>query len=310
MMKLDGVAVFVACAEARSISGAARRLGIAKSVASERLAELERVLGTRLLQRTTRKVSVTEDGSVFLERARRILREAENAVAELAERHGTLVGALRLSAPVTFGVLHLGPALYPFLAANPGIDLTLDLDDRFVDAAADGYDAVVRHGPPPDAHLVVKRLAPSRRVLVAAPEYLAQAGSPASIADLAGHRAITYAYREADWRFRQGTQSLVVRPQRSLRFNNGILMRDAAVAGLGIALLPTFIVYAHVAADALRIVEVGAEAESAEVQLTFPPDRLNSAKVRALAASLRASFGSPPYWDRRGHAAEQGGARS
>jgi DNA-binding transcriptional LysR family regulator len=310
MMKLDGVAVFVACAEARSISGAARRLGIAKSVASERLAELERVLGTRLLQRTTRKVSVTEDGSVFLERARRILRESENAVAELAERHGTLVGPLRLSAPVTFGVLHLGPALYPFLAANPGIDLTLDLDDRFVDAAADGYDAVVRHGPLLDAHLVVKRLAPSRRVLVAAPQYLAQAGSPASIADLAAHRAINYAHREADWRFRQGTQSLVIRPQRSLRFNNGILMRDAAVAGLGIALLPTFIVYTHVATDALRIVEVGAEAESAEVQLTFPPDRLNSAKVRALAASLRASFGSPPYWDRRGRATARGGARS
>ena len=302
-MKLDGVAVFVACADARSISGAARRLGIAKSVASERLAELERALGARLLQRTTRKVSITEDGSVFLERARRILRDSEDAIAELAERHGSLVGPLRLSAPVTFGVLHLGPALHPFLAANPGIDLTLDLNDRFVDAAADGYDAVVRHGPLLDGHLVVKRLAPSRRVLVAAPAYLARVGSPRSIADLAAHRAINYVNREADWRFRQGTRDIVVRPPRSLRFNNGIMMRDAAAAGLGIALLPTFIVHAHVASETLRILDIGAEAESAEVQLTYPRDRVNSAKVRALAEALRASFGSPPYWDRRGPAA-------
>src|SRR5438874_9114734 len=120
MMKLDGVAAFVAIAETGSITEAARRLGLSKSVVSERLVELERSLGARLLQRTTRKISLTEDGSAFLDRGRRIIRDAVEAAAEMAERRGALVGPLRISGPVSFGKLHLGPALYPFLAQNPG----------------------------------------------------------------------------------------------------------------------------------------------------------------------------------------------
>jgi DNA-binding transcriptional LysR family regulator len=117
-MKLDGIATFVAVAEAGSISEAARRLRLSKSVVSERLAELERSVGTHLLHRTTRKLSLTEDGSAFLERAARIVREVEDATADLSERRGTLVGPLRISAPVTFGHMHLGPALYPYRVAG------------------------------------------------------------------------------------------------------------------------------------------------------------------------------------------------
>src|SRR5580700_7292580 len=134
-MKLDGIVAFVAVAEAGSISEAARQLRLSKSVVSERVAELERSVGSHLLHRTTRKLSVTDDGASFLERASRIVREVEEAAADLAERRGTLAGPLRLSAPVTFGRMHLGPALYPFLVAHPRIELTLDLDDRRVDAA-------------------------------------------------------------------------------------------------------------------------------------------------------------------------------
>src|SRR5579859_5520792 len=146
-MKLDWIAAFVAVAEAGSISGAARQLRLSKSVVSERLAELERAVGTSLVHRTTRKLSLTEDGAAFLERAAQILRDVDAAAADLAERRGTLSGPLRLSVPVTFGRQHLGPALYPFLARNPQIELTLDLDDRRVDVAAEGFDAVIRHGP-------------------------------------------------------------------------------------------------------------------------------------------------------------------
>jgi DNA-binding transcriptional LysR family regulator len=156
-MKLDGVATFVAVAEAGSISEAARRLRLSKSVVSERLAELERNLGTSLLHRTTRKLTLTEDGTAFLERAARIARDVEEAAAEIAERRGRLVGPLRIAAPVSFGRLHLGPAIYPFLAENPRLELTLDLDDRRVDVAADGYDAVIRHGPIGDSRLVAWR---------------------------------------------------------------------------------------------------------------------------------------------------------
>jgi DNA-binding transcriptional LysR family regulator len=195
MLKLESVAAFVAVAESGSISEAARRMELSKSVVSVRLAELERSLGAKLLHRTTRKLAITEDGSTFYERAKRIVQEATDAAAEIAERRGELVGPLRISAPVSFGSLHLGPALYGFLAKNPKIDLTLDLDDRFVSMLADGYDAVVRHGPVVDERVVVKRLAPSRRFLVAAPAYLEKFGKPKSLAELEQHKGIVYSNR-------------------------------------------------------------------------------------------------------------------
>jgi DNA-binding transcriptional LysR family regulator len=298
-MKLDSISAFVAVAEARSISEAARRLRLAKSVVSERLTELERSLGTSLLHRTTRKVSVTEDGAAFLERAIRIVREVEDATADLAERRGTLAGPLRLSAPVTFGRMHLGPALYPFLAQHPQIELTLDLDDRRVDAAADGYDAVVRHGPIIDSRLMAWRLVPSRRVLVASTDYLARVGSPTSIAELEGHRGIFYTNRGvADWRFPGSTDAVVVRARIALRVNNGDVMLDAAVAGLGIALLPMFIAGPAIRAGNLRVIEVGTSAEDEYIFIAHPEGRMASAKLKALADHLRAVFGTVPYWER------------
>jgi len=295
-MKLEGLEAFVSTAETGSISGAARRLGLAKSVVSERLAELERNVGACLIQRTTRKLTLTEDGDRFLLRAHRILSEAREATSEIAERSGTLVGALRLSAPVSFGILHLGPALYAFLAAHPGIDLTLELDDRFVDPAADGYDAVIRHGPISDSRLVARRLATSRRVLVASPAYLDRHGSPRSVADLAAHQGIIYSNRESDWRFEGPEGWTVVRPAKSLRVNNGLVMRGAALAGLGIALLPTFFVGEQIAARSLLPVEIPAEAEGAELFVCYPLTRSAPAKVAALIDWLRRSFGDPPYW--------------
>jgi DNA-binding transcriptional LysR family regulator len=298
-MKLDGIAAFVAVAEAGSISEAARRLRLSKSVVSERLAELERSLGTGLLRRTTRRLALTEDGAAFLERAARILREVEDAAADLAERRGTLAGPLRLSAPVTFGRMHLGPALYPFLARHPAIEMMLDLDDRRVDAAADGYDAVIRHGPIAESRLVAWQLAPSRRVLVASPAYLARHGQPRTLAELEGHRGIVYLNRGvADWRFPGAGGARIVRARLALGVNNGDMMRDAALAGLGIALLPLFIAGPAIADGGLRPLPVGAEAEHEFVFMAHPEGRRASAKLRALAEHLRAAFGSPPYWER------------
>ena len=298
-MKLDGIATFVAVAEAGSISEAARRLRLSKSVVSERLAELERSVGTPLLHRTTRKLSLTEDGAAFLERAIRIVSEVEDAAADLAERRGLLAGPLRLSAPVTFGRMHLGPALYPFLAQHPQIELTLDLDDRRRDAAADGYDAVVRHGPIADSRLMAWRLAPSRRVLVASGAYLAREGRPRSVAELDRHRGIFYTNRGiADWRFPEPGGAVTVRARVALRVNNGDMMRDAAVAGLGIALLPMFAVADAIRSGALTVVDVGAPAADEFLFMAHPEGRRASAKLKALAEHLRTAFGSPPYWER------------
>jgi DNA-binding transcriptional LysR family regulator len=298
MLKLDGIAAFVAVAEAGSISEAARRLRLSKSVVSERLAELERGLGAALLHRTTRKLTLTEDGAAFLERAARITREVEEAAADMAERRGTLAGPLRIAAPVTFGRLHLGPALYPFLARHPRIELTLSLDDRRVDAAADGYDAVVRHGPIADSRLMAWRLAPSRRVLVAAPSYLDRHGTPRSLAELDGHRGVFYTNRgAADWRFLGAAGATTVRAAIALRVNNGDMMRDAATAGLGLALLPMFIAGAAIRDGRLRAVDIGVPAETEHLYVAHPEGRRPSVKLRAFADCLRQAFGDPPYWE-------------
>jgi len=297
MVKLEGISGFVAIAEVGSISGAARRLNVSKSVVSERLAELERGLGAPLFHRSTRKLSLTEDGAAFLERAARIVREVDDAAAEVSERRGRLTGPMRLSAGVAFGRMHLGPALYPFLARNPGISLTLELDDRRVDASADGFDAVIRHGAIEDSRLVAWTLAASRRCLVASPQYLRNNGRPKTLADLAQHRAVYYLNRGvADWRFADVRSDEFVRPAAALRVNNGDVMLDATLAGLGLALLPTFIVGAALKAGSLVDIGLG-QATPEFIYVAHPEGRRASAKLRALVDCLRDTFGDPPYWD-------------
>jgi len=298
MLKLDGLSAFVAVAEAGSISNAARRLGLAKSVVSERLADLEAALGAKLIHRTTRRLSLTEDGAAFLQRASAILHDLDSAAADLAARRGELTGPLRLSAPVTFGRMHLGPALYPFLKAHPAIELSLELDDRRVDAAAEGFDAVLRHGPVIDSRLMVWRLAPSRRLLVAAPEYLGRHGRPRKLSDLDAHRGVFYSNRgAADWRFPGKDGAVNVQARVALRVNNGDLLLGAAKAGLGIALLPTFIAGEALKAGELEAIDIGVQAEREFIYLATPEGRQAPAKLRALAESLRTAFGEPPYWE-------------
>jgi DNA-binding transcriptional LysR family regulator len=298
MLKLDGIASFVAVAATGSISAAARQQSLSKSVISQRLTDLESSLGASLFHRTTRKLSLTEDGTTFLERAQRIVRDVDEATAEIAERRGALTGPMRLSAPVTFGRMHLGPALYPFLAKHPGIALTLELDDRRVDAAADGFDAVVRHGPIEDSRLVAWRLARSRRLLVASPAYLRSRGRPKSQEDLAAHRAIYYLNRGVgDWRFLESKADAFLRPTVALRVNNGDMMRDATLAGLGLALLPTFIVGADLKAGTLKVVDIGREAAEEAIYVAHPEGQRASAKLREMVSALREAFGDPPYWE-------------
>lgn len=298
MMKIEGIAAFVAVVEAGSVSEAARRLRLSKSVVSERLAELEKTLGAMLVHRTTRKLTLTEDGAAFLERAGRIVREMEDAAADMAERRGTLSGPLRIAAPVSFGRLHLGPALYPFLKAHPQIALTLDMDDRRVDPASDGYDAIIRHGAIADTRLVAWKLARSRRLLVASPEYIERHGKPGSLSDLNDHRGVFYTNRgAADWRFQTEDGTVVIRAMLGLGINNGDMLHDAAIEGLGIALLPTFIAGPTIRDGRLIEIDVAAKPEPEFIYMAHPEGRNPSAKLRAIADHLKKTFGDPPYWD-------------
>ena len=299
MLNLEAFVSLVAIVDAGSLAGAARRLGLSKSVVSARLSDLERSLGVKLIRRTTRALTLTEEGGAFYGRAQQILRDVETTANEIAARRGSLTGSLRISAPVGFGNLHLGPALFGFLARYPDIEMTLDVDDRFVDVMADGYDAIIRHGPIEDKRLIVKRLAGSRRVLVASPSYLKRCGQPASLLELGAHRGVIYSNRgDADWRFRIGRRWKTVTPQTALRVNNGLLMRDAAAAGLGIALLPTFFLHGARGSRSLKVIDVSAEAEGAEIFVAYPEDLRSTPKIEALTAWLRQAFGEPPYWDR------------
>jgi len=195
--------------------------------------------------------------------------------------------------------MHLGPALYPFLAAHPGIALTLDLDDRRVSAATEGFDAILRNGPIDDNRLVVWKLAPSRRVLVASPAYLKRSGTPHSTGELEDHRGVFYTNRgAADWRFVDVKgEAIVVRGEVGFRANNGTMVLDATLAGLGIALMPTFIVGGAIKAGRLQVIDLGVESEAEWVYLAHAEGRQPSAKLRALAEHLKRAFGDPPYWE-------------
>lgn len=296
-MKLDGVAAFVAVANTGSISEAARQLRLSKSAVSERLAELERALGANLVQRNSRQLALTEDGVAFLVRAKRIVAEADEAASELARRRGEIAGPLRIAAPRGFGDLHLGPALYSFMERYPEVSVTADFDDRVSDAAG-GYDAIIRIAPGEMPKMSTQTLTVSRRMLVAAPSYLAQFGRPQTIDDLARHRAIHYMERNPDdWSFKSGSEMLVARVTPRLRVTSCLSMRDAAIAGLGIASLPTFHSHDAIKSGALEVIDIGVDADATPISIAYQNGMPPAAKLAALIDHLKRAFGNPPYWD-------------
>lgn len=299
MLKLEGMETFVAIVQAGSISEAARRLSLSKSVVSGRLAELESRLGARLLHRSTRKLTLTEEGAAFYETAARISHELAEAAAAIAERMGDLVGPLRVAAPMTFGTMHVGPALYPFLTRHPRIDLLLDLNDRMIDIVGEGFDLAVRIGRLADSSLIARKLCRSRRAVVMSPAYAAEHGMPRTLADLEGHKAITYTNLRVydEWLFVREGRTTRVRVKNTLQVNNGVVQREAVAAGLGIAILPTFITSKAVAEG--RLVEARLDAAPIEdtVYAVYPPNLHLSTKVRALVDHLRKAFHDPPYWE-------------
>lgn len=295
-MKLDGLAAFVAVATTGSISEAARQLRLSKSTISERLVELERAVAANLVHRTSRQLALTEDGAALLERAKRILAEASDATNELAERRGEISGPLRLAAPRGFGDLHLGPALYSFMAAYPEVSVTADFDDRVGDVA--GYDAVVRIAPNEMAKMPTETLTTSQRTLVAAPAYLTRFGRPQSVAELTQHRAVHYMDRNPDdWSFKSGSELLVARVAPRLRVTSCLAMRDAAIAGLGIASLPTFHSHDAIRSGMLEIIDVGVDPDETPISISYHNGVSPAAKLTALIGHLKRALGDPPYWD-------------
>jgi DNA-binding transcriptional LysR family regulator len=297
-MKLDGIIAFVTVADCGSINEAARQLRLSKSTVSERLTELEHALDARLLSRNSRQFALTDDGVALLERARRIVAETSEAREDLARRRGEVSGPLRIAVPRAFGDLHLGPILYDFMHRYPEVTVTADFDDRISDLGS-AFDALVRIAPAELPKLATERLTISRRTLVAAPSYLDRHGRPKTVAELGHHQAIHYMERGPDdWSFKAEIERVVARVAPRLRVTSCFAMRDAAIAGLGIAWLPTFHSYQAIQAETLEMLDIGVDPDVTPITIAYQNGHGPSAKLRAMIEHLKLAFGDPPYWDK------------
>jgi len=288
------VLAFVRVVETGAFSRAAERMGMAKSILSRRVARLEEQLGARLLTRSAQGAQPTDVGQAYFERASNILAELEAAEEVVAEAVTQIAGPIRLSAPLSFGVQHLAPALAEFAAANPRVELDISFDDRPVDLIAGGYDLAVRIGQLKDSALIARRIAPVRKVPVASPAYLGRRGRPEHPRDLAAHDILLYA--NETWRFRVGKSWEHVKGKPRLRADNGEMLRAAAVAGLGICVLPSFIAAAAFPTGELEPLLRDYPLDEGALHAVMP-SRATTARVRALVDFLAARFGPEPDWD-------------
>lgn len=297
MDKLQQMVSFVAVVDAGSFVGAAEASGLSKAAVSRHVAELEQRLGVRLLQRTTRRLSLTADGQQFLARCRELLAAVEEAESELSAHASEPVGLLRVNAPLSFGVLHLAPLWGRFLEQHPKLRLDLTLADRLVDLVEEGYDLAIRITALPSSNLVSRRLASTRIVLCAAPAYLARHGTPRHPAELAQHRTIAYSYWATgdEWRFDGPDGPASVRITPRLQTNNGDTCRRAALDGHGIVLQPDFIVGADLACGALVELLPGYRALEIGIFALYPSRKHLPLKVRRLVDFLVEAFAAPGW---------------
>lgn len=283
---LEGLAVFAKVTELRSFAAAAAELELSKATVSKIVSRLERRLGARLFNRTSRRLALTDAGRQLVGRAGQILAEAEAAENEALAHSATPRGTVRLAAPMSFGLLQVAPLLPDFLSAYPEVAVDLHLSDAMVDLIGEGFDAALRIAALPDSSLLSRKICGVRTLLVAAPSYFLRRPRPTHPAQLAQHSCFGYAYRQPPqtWRFVQASgESAAVRPQGALRANNGDALMPAVLAGLGLAVLPDFIVSEAIATGRLEVVLPDWATPSAALHWVTPPGGPRPARVEALA---------------------------
>ncbi len=294
MNQLEDMRIFAETVDAHSFTAAADRLGLSKQFVSKRIAALEKRLGARLLERSTRQLRVTDLGLAFHERALRILQEVDSAEQMITNQTATPRGVLRLSAPMTFGTLHLGPLIPTFMQRHPDVSLELDLSDRAVDLIGEGYDMAVRIGTLADSSLIARRITSVQLITCASPDYLREHGIPIAPDQLAAHACLTYGQtRHGEWAFRVGGRLRKISVNGPMRSNNGEMLRDAAIAGLGIIVMPDFIVAAALADGRLVEVLETFRCEGLTMYAVYPQHRESSLLVRAFSDFLVERFGEP-----------------
>ncbi len=292
--------VFSQVVKEGSLSAAGRELGFSSAVVSKRIQRLEEQLGIRLLNRSTRKLSLTEEGANYHEYCVRVLADLDEAEQAVTHKHKRPKGTLRVTVPAAFGRLHIAPLVPEFLSRYPDLRLSLHLSDGIVDIIADGYDVAVRIGDMKDSNLIARHLCVDHRVVVATPGYLADHGEPATPQDLGAHNLLLFANPVVinQWHFtgRDGVEH-TVKVSGNFETNNCEALKAAVLADLGIALRPTWDVWQDIQSGIVKVLLPDYTADAFNIQAVYPSRRHLSQKVRVFIDLLCETFGDTPYWD-------------
>ncbi|MBW7472442.1 LysR family transcriptional regulator [Marinobacter sp. M216] len=296
MDRIDAMRAFVTVVNEGTFTRAADRMEMSPQLVSKYVSQLEQHLGVRLLNRTTRKIHLTEAGASYHQRAQQVLNDIDDMENQLGDLQTQARGLLRISAPVSFAIRHMAPMLTAFQKAHPAVDIDLQLNDRKVDIVEEGFDIALRIGHLKSSSLIAKRIAPVRLVMCASPDYLEQRGTPERPEELRDHRYLRYSYMDVD------ANEAVHRELRSagsgMVSNNGDVLVEAAVAGAGIALQPTFIAGSAIREGKLQVILPECEPEPMALYAVYAHRQLLASKVRSFVDFMDGYFGEPPYWDR------------
>ncbi len=299
MDKLKSIRAFAKVIQHGSFSEAARELRLSRSAVSKHVIDLERELGVQLLNRTTRSASPTDNGLAYYERCVSILAELEEADIVVTRLQAEPRGVLRINAPMSFGTLHLGPAIADFMEKHPELQVQLMLSDQQIDAVQEGFDVTLRIANLPSSSLIARKVVPVERVICAAPSYLARRGTPQHPNELRNHDCLTYGFLATgnQWKLTGPDGEHWIAIPWTLCANNAEVLRDAAVSGRGVALLPSFIAGPALRQGTLRSFLAEYQAPPIALYAIYPPTRHLSVKVRLFIDFLVQRFGEKPTWD-------------
>ncbi|OWW18988.1 LysR family transcriptional regulator [Noviherbaspirillum denitrificans] len=301
MEHLAEMMTFAKVVETRSFSAAAEELKTSKSLVSKQISTLESALGVRLLNRTTRRMSLTEIGAAYYEHCARIAQEIDAASETVTQLQAEPRGVVRITSPVIFASLHLAPAIQAFLKRYDKVEIELDANDRIMDIVDEGYDLAIRITDRPSQTMIARQIAPLHWAVCASPDYLARRGNPQTPQDLLDHDCLMYhgipANREG-WRFQSGNREVLLNVHGRCRVNNTEALIRLAIGGMGIVLFPTYVLSEHLKAGRLQVVLPDSVAyPGMSLYVTYFPNRYMQPKVRAFIDHLMEYFGPRPYWD-------------
>lgn len=296
-MKLDQLQLFIRIAATQNISAAGAELGLSPAVASAHLSQLEQSLGARLLHRTTRKVSLTEEGQAFIDHAQDVLASAEAAKAAVGASSHSPTGTLRVAAPASFGRMHLVPALKDFNSQYPNLAIDLRLSDTIIDMVEGGFDVAIRNSGLKDSSLIARKLADDRRLLCASPEYIANHGKPTTPQDLKNHNCISLLGLD-QWRFQDQDKTLTIKAQGNLRIDNGEAIRDACAQGIGVTVNSAWSAYRQLlSGELIQLLPDYPIVSNTAIWAVYPSSRQLAPKVSAFIDFLSQRFAGIPYWE-------------